>query len=134
MHPRRLLPELPYRLPGFGFSRFCEVAKRLDSGQEEISAASDRGKRRYPPYLFLDGPLRNRQIVRTILGTEDGITLIPQLVEIRIIGPDIHGKLDLTDEAGTAHEGGNSPFYSVVRGTLWQRWTVSPSSPDHLPP
>src|SRR5262249_49412942 len=139
MRPRRSLPELSYRLlrltgssstqirrsrgtflamadidPSTGCSHGGEVAQGLDSGQKKISAASYRGKRRYPPYLFLDGPLGNRQIVRPILSTEDWITFISQLVEIWIVRPDVHGKLELTDEAGTAHEGCNSPFHSVV--------------------
>src|SRR5215510_13188556 len=54
-------------------------------------------------------------------------------MKIGIVYPHVHGKLELTDEAGTAHEGGNSPFYAVVRGTLWQRRTVSPSASNHLP-
>src|SRR5215470_17310094 len=117
-----------------GFSQAGEVAKRLDSGQEEISAAPYRRKPRYPTYLFLDGSLRNCQIVSTILSTEDRITLISQLVESRIVGPDIHGKLELSDEAGTAHERRDSPFYAVLGSTLWQRRTVSPATPNHLPP
>src|SRR5215469_5598468 len=117
-----------------GLSHAGKVAKRLDSGEEEISAASYRRERGYPSNLFLDGPLRNRQIVRTILSAEDGITLIPQLVEVRIVGPHVHGKLELTDKAGTAHEGRNSPFYPILGSTLRKRGTVSAATANHLPP
>src|SRR5262249_51713495 len=60
--------------------------------------------------------------------------LISQLMEARIVGPDVHGKFELADKARASHKGGNSPLYAVVGGTLWQRRTVSSSTPNHLPP
>src|SRR5262245_53905466 len=90
-----------------GFPSIREIPKRLDSGQEEISTASYGRKRWYSLYLPLDGPLRNRNIVRTVLRAEDWIALVSQLVEIRIIGPDIHGKFKLTHEAGAADKSSN---------------------------
>src|SRR5690348_18031301 len=53
-------------------------------------------------------------------------------MEIRIVRPDVHGKLELTDEAGTTYEGRNSPLYIVVGCTLGQCGAVSSPASNHL--
>src|SRR5438094_893930 len=60
--------------------------------------------------------------------------LASQFVKVWVVRPHIHRKFKLADEARTANERGDTSLYAVVGDTFRQRQTISPPSPDHLPP
>src|SRR5258706_11214810 len=111
-----------------------QVSECPDAWQKEVSPASYRGESRQASDLFPNGPFGDGHIKRAVLGPEDGIALVPQLMKIRIIRPHIHRKLKLADKACATDERGDSSLDSVFGCALRQRRTVRPSAPDHLPP
>jgi hypothetical protein len=45
--------------------------------------------------------------------------LVPQLVKVRVICPDVHCKLELPDQARTLHERSNPAFSTIFESALW---------------
>src|SRR4029077_4639356 len=111
-----------------------QMSERLDTRQKEVSTASDRGESGQALDLFPNSPLWDSHVKSAVLRTENGIVLVSQLVKVWVVRPHIHRKFKLANEARTAHERGDASLYAVVGDTFRQRRTISPPSPDHLPP
>src|SRR6476620_8189227 len=105
----------------------------VNSRQEKIRTTADRGKSCQPADLFPNGALRNGHVKGAILGAENGVALVSQFMKVRIVCPYIHVKFELTDKTRAAHEGRNPSFDAVLGSIVWQRGTVSPAPPNHLP-
>ena len=54
-------------------------------------------------------------------------------MEIRIIYPDVHGELELTNQACTTDKGSDPPLNTVIGGSLRKRRSIRASSSDHFP-
>src|SRR5579864_7789706 len=121
-------------LPSKTITQRRQVSERPYTRQKEVSAASDRGESWQALDLFPNGPLWDGHVKAAVLCAENGIALVSQLVKVWVVRPHIHRKFKLADEARTAHERGDASFYAVVGDTFRQRRTISPPSPDHLPP
>src|SRR5439155_1561304 len=67
------------------------------------------------------------------LGADERVELVAEVLELRIVDPDVHGELELPNQAAAADERGNSPLHAIVRRALRQRRTVGAAAPDHLP-
>src|SRR5436309_14811237 len=111
-----------------------QVSERLYTGQKEVSAASDGGESRQADDLFPNGPPWDGHVKSAVLCTENRIALVSQFVKVWVVRPHIHRKFKLADEARTANERCDTSLYAVVGDTFRQRRTISPPSPDHLPP
>src|SRR5277367_6759447 len=96
----------------------CEPAQRLESGQEEIRAAPQRGERRQPHHRPANRALRDLEIQSAILRADNRVALVTQLVEITVVHPNILCELELPDEAGADHERRDAAFLAVIGGAL----------------
>jgi hypothetical protein len=106
---RRRFAEPPY-LAG----QSSQVLKRFDPWNEEVCAALYGGKCRKTLYLLPDGTLGNRKVKRPILAADHRIMLIPELVEIWIVDPNVLDEFELADEACADHKRCNAALPSVL--------------------
>src|ERR1043165_1419926 len=100
------------------FSAGCEPTQRLQSREKEVRAAAHGRERREARDLSANRPLRNLEFERSVLRANDRIPLVPELVEVPVVDPDVLRKFVLPDEAPTDHERRDTPFLAIVRRTL----------------
>src|SRR6266404_169765 len=124
---------LPFSTASMTIAQGRQVSECSDAWQKKVSPTSDRGESLQARDLFPNWPFGDGHVKRAVMGPEDGISLVPQFMEIRIICPHIHRKLKLADKACATDERGDSSLDSIFRRTPRQRRTVCPSAPDHLP-
>src|SRR5258705_6971279 len=110
-----------------------EEPKRPDTGQEEIRAAANGGECGKPLDPLANGPLRYRHVIRPVVSTDDRIAFVVQVLELRIVDPDVHGEFELTNQTGATDEGRDPTLDAIVGCPFRQRWTVCTASSDHLP-
>src|SRR3712207_8063976 len=55
------------------------------------------------PYTTLFRSLRNGHVERAILGSNDRIALVTEVLEGRVVRPHRHGELELADERSEEH-------------------------------
>ena len=105
-------------------SHMCPSGEKpqcLDAGKKEVGPATNRGERRKAPKPFADRPLGNRHVERAILRADDRVPLVVEILELRIVDPDVHRELELADQARAADERGDASLDAVVRRALRQR-------------
>src|SRR5262245_22718300 len=107
-----------------------EVSKRLDAGQEEVGSASYGREGRQTGDLFPDRALRDLVLQRAVMVADDRISLIAELVETLVVGPDVLGELELADETRADHEGGDPALHAILRGLLRQMRAVRGPTAD----
>src|SRR5262245_3688401 len=95
------------RLPN---TQRCQIPECPDPWQKEVGPATNRRKCRQTSNLFSNGPLGDGHVKRAVLGSEDGIALIPEFVEIWVVRPYIHRELKLADQARATDKRRDSPF------------------------
>src|SRR5947209_19395315 len=108
-----------------------EVAKGPLARQEEVGAASYGGEGRQPFDHFPDRPLRDFEFQRAVVGADDRIAFVAELMEGPVIGPHILGELELPDETDASHECSNATFHAVFRRAFGQRWSIGSAAPNH---
>ena len=109
-----------------------EKPQRPDTGQEEVRAAANRGERRQTAKPLANRPLGNRHVERAVVGADDRVSLVVEVLELRIVDPDVHREFELANQAGTADERGDAALHAVVRRALRQRRAVGAAAADHL--
>ena len=57
---------------------------------------------------------------RAVLRADDRIALVAEVLERRIVHPDVHRELELADQARAPDEGGDASFHAVVRRAFGQ--------------
>ena len=62
---------------------------------------------------------------------DDRITLVAELVKVRVVDPDVLCKLELSHEARTNNESGNASIDTIFRRAFGQRRAISGSSANH---
>src|SRR5215203_4182843 len=62
------------------------------------------------------------------------IAFVPEFVKIRVVDPDVLGKLELPHEARANHEGGNPSIDSVLGRAVRQEGPIGRATADHLAP
>jgi hypothetical protein len=94
------------------------VLKRFDTRKEEVGAAFYGRECRKALYLLSNWTLWNREVKSAILGADHRIVLIAELVEIRIVDPNVLDEFELADKTCADHKRGNAAFHAVLRRTL----------------
>src|SRR4051812_40994032 len=82
-----------------------QIAERPDARQEKVGSAPRRGEGWQADDLSLDRPLGDREVVAAVLGANERIALVAELVELWVVDPDVLEELELAHEACTADEG-----------------------------
>src|SRR5262249_34598628 len=95
-----------------------KIAKRSNSRQEKIGAATHRCKCRKSLDFFSHWSLRNCHIVGNVVRTYEWVPLIAQFMKIGIVYPHIHRKLKLANQTSAADEGGDASFNAVFRSVF----------------
>ena len=108
-----------------------EISKRLDAGEEKVSAASHGGEGRQAGDLFADRTLGDFEFERAVLMADDRVALVAELVKIPVVHPDVLRELELPDEARADHESGNAALRAVLRRVLRQMRSVGGAAADH---
>src|SRR5262245_42630027 len=111
-----------------------EILEPLEAGQEEIRAAAAGGERRQPLDRSLDRPLRNLVLERAVVGADERVALVAELVEVLVVDPDVLRELELPDQARAQHERGDAALDTVLRRACGQLRAVGAAAPDHAPP
>src|SRR6516165_498735 len=111
----------------------CEPAQRLQSRQEEVCSAAYGGKGREARDLPANRPLWDLEFECPVLRTDDRIPLIPQLVEVPVVHPDVLRELELPDETRADHERRDTALLAVFGGTLRKIGTIGRPTTDHAP-
>src|SRR5215831_15431453 len=99
-----------------------EKSQGANSWQEEIGATSYSRECGKTLDLLSHRPLWNRHVKCPVLGADERIAFIAEVLESGIVRPNIHRKLELPDQAGAADERSNPPLHAVFRRVLWQPW------------
>jgi hypothetical protein len=77
----------------------CDVSKRLEARHKKVGPTSD-GREGWQTGDFLsDGALRDFVFERAILGADDRVAFVAELVKVPIICPNVLRELELSDEA-----------------------------------
>src|SRR5215831_16216353 len=76
-----------------------EISERLDAREKEVGAASHGGEGGQAGDFFADRTLRDFVFERAVLGPDDRVALVTELVKIPVVGPDVLGEFELADEA-----------------------------------
>jgi hypothetical protein len=75
-----------------------EVLKRFDAWKEEVGTARYGRKSGQTLYPLADRTLWNCEVKRAVLQADHRIVLITELVEIRVVYPNVLNELELADE------------------------------------
>ena len=111
-----------------------KVLKRFDAWKEEVGTAlygRESGQALYP---LTDRALWNGKIKRAILCADHRIVLIAELVEIRVVCPNILNELELADETCADHERRDAAVDAIFSRAFRQSWTVCGSATDYFAP
>src|SRR3954453_10040100 len=113
------------------FRQSCDVSKRLDPREEEVSAASHGGEGRQTRNSFSYRTLGDLKFKRAVLVADERIAFVAELVKAPIVHPDVLGELELAYQAPADHEGGDAAFHVIVWCVLGQRRAISSAAADH---
>src|SRR3954453_10189637 len=110
----------------------AEESKRPDTGKKEVRPTPNRGERGQTLVPFANGAFRNCHIERAVVIADDRVALVVQILELRIVDPDVHRKFKLANQTRAADEGGDAALDAIVRRALRQCRPVCAAPPDHL--
>ena len=85
-----------------------QVPQCLNSGKEKISAALERREGWQAGYFSADRTFGDSEVETTVLSSNKWVSFVPEFVKIRVVDPDILRELELSHEACTKNERGNS--------------------------
>ena len=94
-------------------------------GRKKVRPAANRRKRGKTAKPFANGALGNRHVERAVVSADDRVSLVVEILELRIVDPDIHCEFELANQARAADERGDAPLHAVVRRASRQRRPVS---------
>jgi hypothetical protein len=98
-----------------GAAQLCEVSKCLEAGQKEVGPASHRRESRQIGDFFPDRALRDLVFQRAILGADDRVAFVAELVKAPVICPNVLRELELPDEASANDERRDAALRAVLR-------------------
>src|SRR5205807_3977235 len=79
-------------------------------------------------------PLPALEYQRAVVGADDRVALLAQLIDVPVIRPHILGERELPEDTGATHECSNATFHAVFRRAFGQRWSIGSAAPNHPPP
>src|SRR5215468_9227803 len=106
----------------------CEPAQRLQSWQEEVCSAAHGRKGRKARDLAANRPLWNLEFECPVLSADDRIPLIPELMEVPVVDPNVLRELKLPNETRADYECRDSALLAVVGGALRKIRTIGRST------
>src|SRR5258708_39200734 len=113
-----------------GLGKFGEPSQGFDSRQEKVGSAAYGGEGGQPPDRFADGAIGDLEFQRAVLGADDRIAFVFQLVKVPVIHPYVLRKLELADEARANDGSRDAPLPSVVGRAVRAMRAVSKAAPD----
>src|SRR5580698_8113999 len=106
-------------------SQFREVTQRLEARKKKVCAAPNRRECRQAFDRLADRPLRDLELQRAVVVTDDRVSFVTEFVKVAVVHPHVLGKLKLANQARADHERRNSSLNAVFRRTLRQKRAVS---------